>query len=181
MVPPLIPMLYIFTLPESPRFLLRKAIRAVSPDGESEQNDSEQRSARKKYIQKAYAALIKLYPDRLQAARELMLIYHGLKNYHGFEKKHDLEKGRKSRYTTWGLITTTKLFTHARTRNALIASATTMFLQQFCGVNVMAYYSSSVLHAIIAGGATDTGSYIGTALYVSLLVSALAKTFLMPA
>jgi MFS family permease len=38
-----------------------------------------------------------------------------------------------------------ELFTLGRNRRALTASVITMFLQQFCGVNVSAYYSSTIL------------------------------------
>lgn len=146
MVPPLIPMLYIFTLPESPRFLLQKAIRAVPLDKEDEPDDSAAKTARKKYILQAWKALKGLYPTKVQASRELMWIYHGLENSRGTGSPDGLGSSQTSKGST--LI---KLWTHARTRNALVASAITMFLQQFCGVNIMAYYSSSVLDSLISG------------------------------
>ena len=37
-----------------------------------------------------------------------------------------------------------EMFTVGRNRRAMVASTITMFMQQFCGVNVIAYYSSSI-------------------------------------
>ena len=37
-----------------------------------------------------------------------------------------------------------ELFTVPRNRRAVLASGVVMFLQQFCGVNVIAYYSSNI-------------------------------------
>lgn len=37
-----------------------------------------------------------------------------------------------------------EFFTVRRNRNAIVASEIVMFMQQFCGVNVIAYYSSEI-------------------------------------
>jgi hypothetical protein len=37
-----------------------------------------------------------------------------------------------------------ELFTIRRNRNAMVASEIVMFLQQFCGVNIIAYFSSAI-------------------------------------
>lgn len=119
MIPPLIPMLYVMTLPESPRFLLQKAQhRAV-----------ENMQERRKYVLAAFKALEKLNKTKLQASRELISIYYSLEA----EPKD-----------SW-LETIKQLWTNKRTRHALLASVTVMFLQQFCGVNVLAYYSTPLL------------------------------------
>ncbi|KAL9084699.1 MAG: hypothetical protein Q9165_007947 [Trypethelium subeluteriae] len=87
---------------------------------------------RASYIQAAFASLIKLNKTKLQASRELFVIYRSLK-----EEPDD----------PW-YSTVKQLWTSRRTRNALIASVITMFLQQFCGVNVLAYYSTSALEPL---------------------------------
>ncbi|KAF2229056.1 general substrate transporter [Viridothelium virens] len=122
MVLPIIPILYIYTLPESPRFLLQAAIRATEQERRAE------------YVRDAFASLIKLNKTKLQASRELFVIYRSLK-----EEPDD----------PW-YSTVKELWTNRRTRNALVASVITMFLQQFCGVNVLAYYSTSALEPLKA-------------------------------
>lgn len=37
-----------------------------------------------------------------------------------------------------------ELFSVARNRRAALASGIVMFMQQFCGINVIAYYSSTI-------------------------------------
>lgn len=110
---PIIVVLYIYTQPESPRWLLRRAHLGT----------------RSKYEQ-AFLSLCKLRHTKLQAARDLFLINYQLK-----------EEDRIRKHQKPFL----ELFTTPRNRRALIASVTTMFFQQFCGVNVLAYYSTSVL------------------------------------
>jgi hypothetical protein len=119
MIPPLIPMLYVMTLPESPRFLLQKA----------QHYPEENMQRRRKYTLAAFKALEKLNKTKLQASRELMYIYYSLEA----EPKDPWQKTIK------------QLWTNKRTRHALLASVTVMFLQQFCGVNVLAYYSTPLL------------------------------------
>ena len=59
MVLPLITAAYVYTLPESPRWLLLKA-----------------RQGKTEYYEKAFRSLCKLRRTRLQAARDLFLIHH---------------------------------------------------------------------------------------------------------
>ncbi|KAF2202978.1 hypothetical protein GQ43DRAFT_390975 [Delitschia confertaspora ATCC 74209] len=113
MVLPLIVVAYVYTLPESPRWLLMKA-----------------RKGNKKKYEEALLSLISLRHTKLQAARDLFMINH-------------LLQGEEE------VLTQTKpfseLFTVGRNRRALTASVICMFLQQFCGVNVTAYYSTQIL------------------------------------
>lgn len=103
---PLIAAAYVFTLPESPRWLLSKARR---PNGKTE------------YYTKAFHSLIRLRHSRLQAARDLFLMHHLLDGEERIKKQHN-------RFI--------ELWAVDRNRRALVASLIVMFLQQICGVNV---------------------------------------------
>ncbi len=117
MVLPLIAAAYVFTLPESPRWLLLQA-----------------RQGKTSYYSKAFRSLCRLRHSNLQAARDLFLIHHLL------DGEDDIKKGRNRFFELWSVD---------RNRRALVASLTVMFLQQICGVNVMAFYSSEVLRPIL--------------------------------
>lgn len=118
-------MLFIFTLPESPRFLLQQAHRAPA-------------NRRRRYYSRAFRSLCRLNRTKLQACREMILLHYSLKN----EERLHWQKAVRS------------LWTEQRTWNALIASLITMFMQQFCGVNIMAYYSTLVIKSL--AGFTDS-------------------------
>lgn len=131
MVPPLVPVVLVWLLPESPRFLLQKAQRCPATDMRK----------RRKYALAAFKALESFNKTKLQASRELISIYYSLE---AEPMVHWLE-------------TIKQLWTNKRTLHALYASVTVMFLQQFCGVNVLAYYSTPVLRETFKGhGDTDS-------------------------
>ena len=113
MILPLFVVAYVYTLPESPRWLLQKA-----------------RQGNTKKYEEAFMSLCKLRHTKLQAGRDLFLIDHLLQ-----------EEGKIMQHQK----PFSELFTLGRNRRALVASMITMFLQQFCGVNVTAYYSSTIL------------------------------------
>ncbi|KAH8107850.1 MFS sugar transporter [Cristinia sonorae] len=77
----------------------------------------------------AYGSLLRLRHSDLQAARDLYYIHTLL------ETEKEISTGRNK---------LTELFTVPRNRRAALASGIVMFLQQFCGVNVIAYYSSNI-------------------------------------
>ncbi|KIP02928.1 hypothetical protein PHLGIDRAFT_130455 [Phlebiopsis gigantea 11061_1 CR5-6] len=77
----------------------------------------------------AYQSLLRLRHTPLQAARDLYYIHVQL----------EVEKE-----TTGGGHGFKQLFTIPRNRRAMLASVIVMFMQQFCGVNVIAYYSSNI-------------------------------------
>ncbi|KAI1930140.1 hypothetical protein LOZ58_003233 [Ophidiomyces ophidiicola] len=79
--------------------------------------------------QSAYTALCKLRPTRLQAARDLYYIHASLR----VEEK--LRQGKR----LWR-----EMFCVPRNRRAAQSSFFVMFMQQFCGVNAIMYYSSSM-------------------------------------
>ncbi|CAK7198914.1 hypothetical protein SEUCBS139899_001582 [Sporothrix eucalyptigena] len=89
----------------------------------------------------AYAAICRLRFEKVQAARDLFYMHTLLEAereiLHGKNKaaKADGKKGHNF---------VKELFTVRRNRNAMIASEIVMFMQQFCGVNVLAYYSSQI-------------------------------------
>ena len=117
MLLPLIAAAYVFTLPESPRWLLLKA-----------------RQGKTAYYEKAFRSLCRLRHSRLQAARDLFLIHHLL------DGEQRMKQNRNRFVELWSVD---------RNRRALIASLTVMFLQQICGVNVLAFYSSVVLSPVL--------------------------------
>lgn len=119
---PLFVVAYVYTLPESPRWLLMKA-----------------RQGNKKKYEEAFMSLCKLRHTKLQAGRDLFLIDHLL------EGEEAIMQQQKP---------FSELFTLGRNRRALTASVITMFLQQFCGVNVTVrthHYSLSAPRANIPG------------------------------
>ena len=131
--------MYIYTQPESPRWLLGKADKALK---------SNQKPKAKEYYNKAFRSLIRLRHSKLQAARDMLLIYYSLRK----------EQELFDRGTEW-IQRVVDLFRVRRNRRAVIASLIVMFFQQFCGINVLIYYSSTVL--------TTAGYLPQQALYVS--------------
>jgi hypothetical protein len=116
---PIIVMLYVYVLPESPRWLLRKAQRAPLEQ-------------KKLKYRKAFEALKTLRFTELQAARDFFLINYLLK------AEDEAQKERNP---------FVELFTMGRSRRALTASGIIMMLQQFSGVNIIAFYSTNFLVA----------------------------------
>ncbi|KAG9233354.1 hypothetical protein BJ875DRAFT_512488 [Amylocarpus encephaloides] len=84
-----------------------------------------------RYVQ-AYRSLIKLRNNPLQAARDLYYIHAQL------EVEHEIigESNYFSRFA--------QLFTIPRVRRATLASFTVMIAQQMCGINIIAFYSSTI-------------------------------------
>jgi sugar porter (SP) family MFS transporter len=77
----------------------------------------------------AYHSFLRLRPTKLQAARDLYYAHVNL------EIEASLKRGRN---LVW------EMFKVPRNRRAALASWIVMFMQQFCGVNVIAYYSSVI-------------------------------------
>ncbi|WFD22061.1 hypothetical protein MEQU1_000723 [Malassezia equina] len=95
----------------------------------------------------AMNSFLRIRSDSLLAARD-MYFAHCL-----IEEERRLEAGR----TRIGLL---QLFTIPRNLRATWASSIVMFGQQFCGVNVIAYFSSSIIKEV--GGASDLDSLLGS-------------------
>lgn len=98
----------IYSVPESPRLLILRARRG-------------DRSC----YQKAFNSLISLRTTKLQAVRDLFLIYHQVRGEERIRK-------HRNRFI--------ELFIVGRNRRALVSAVLTMFFQQFCGVNVRSVY-----------------------------------------
>jgi hypothetical protein len=79
--------------------------------------------------QAAYTGLCTLRYARLQAARDIILA--------------DASINAEETSGLTGSIT--ELITRRRNRNAFIGSEICMMMQQFCGINVVAYYSTEIL------------------------------------
>lgn len=79
----------------------------------------------------AYSAICRLRHHKLQAARDLFYMHVGLQ-----AERQAMSIGKSNRVK--------EFLTIRRNRNAVVASEIVMFLQQFCGVNVIAYYSSEI-------------------------------------
>ncbi|KAF2016999.1 putative MFS sugar transporter [Aaosphaeria arxii CBS 175.79] len=77
----------------------------------------------------AFGAMTKLRYNKIQAARDLFYMAELLKAEENMKMGQSMVK---------------ELYTVPRNRRALLASEIVMFMQQFCGVNVIAYYSSSI-------------------------------------
>jgi sugar porter (SP) family MFS transporter len=84
--------------------------------------------AKKGRYNKAFQSLKRLRWTELQAAQDLYLIHESVKEEATFTRGNPLAE----------------LFTVARNRRAALASFILMFMQQFCGVNVIMYYSSVI-------------------------------------
>lgn len=126
MIPPIVLAMYIFTQPESPRWLLAKA------------HKMENRKKKSEYYERAFHDLTRLRNSKLLAARDMILMHYRLLKE---------EERRQDSDTVWYQRGVYELFTIPRNRRALTASLIVMFFQQFCGINVLIYYSSSVLLA----------------------------------
>ncbi|PWW73602.1 hypothetical protein C7212DRAFT_284447 [Tuber magnatum] len=109
----------------------------------------------------AFKSLIRLRHSDIQAARDLIYIHVLL------EAEQRISK-RRNRLV--------EVFTIERNRHALQASLIVMIMQQFCGVNVLAYYSSEVLK----GSKTDYSS-IRRALLGSMGFGIINFVFALPA
>ncbi|EFW20463.1 hypothetical protein D8B26_003161 [Coccidioides posadasii str. Silveira] len=95
----------------------------------------------------AYRSLTRLRNHPIQAARDLYYIYCQI--------KLEEEMAGESNYVTRFI----QLFTIPRVRRATLASFTVMIAQQMCGINIIAFYSSTVFRE---AGADATGALLAS-------------------
>lgn len=112
-------------------------------------------------INKAFQSFRKLRPTDLQAARDLYYAYILVE----LERQVNADKGF--------FVRILELFTVPRNRRATVGSWIVMFMQQFCGVNVIAYYSTTIF--------TESGYSIQSALLASMGTGILNWVFALPA
>ncbi|KAL4897147.1 galactose-proton symport [Aspergillus ambiguus] len=98
---------------------------------------------KKGQLKKAFGSLKRLRNTELQAARDLYYIYAQI--------KVEQEIAGQGTY----LNRLVELFTVPRVRRATLASFTVMLAQQMCGINIVAFYSSTIFQK---AGAGYTGS-----------------------
>lgn len=111
--------------------------------------------------EKAFQSLVKLRHNRIQAARDLFYIDTLLQE----ENKMGTGQNYWSRFI--------ELFTIPRNRRATIASGTVMLAQQMCGINIIAFFSSTIF--------VQSGFSTTQALYASLGFGAINFVFCFPA
>ncbi|KAJ5674168.1 Major facilitator superfamily domain general substrate transporter [Penicillium macrosclerotiorum] len=92
-------------------------------------------------MDKAYQSLVRLRNTSLQAARDLYYIHSQIQ----IEQSMIGDSNYVTRFV--------ELFTIPRVRRATLASFTVMIAQQMCGINIVAFYSSTIFSK---AGATDT-------------------------
>ena len=86
------------------------------------------------HYRKGFDSLVKLRNTKLQATREMYSVY--------LARKHDIHlrtTARQSFGSKFG-----SLFTVPRSRHAMYASYTVMLAQQICGINIIAFFSSTI-------------------------------------
>ncbi|KAI9696266.1 MAG: hypothetical protein M1836_005819 [Candelina mexicana] len=87
---------------------------------------------KKNRYQKAYQSLVRLRNTKIQAARDLYYI-------HAILMEETAIIGRSNYVTRFG-----QLFTIPRVRRATLASFVVMIAQQMCGINIVAFYSTTI-------------------------------------
>ncbi|KAF8850384.1 putative polyol transporter 5 [Acephala macrosclerotiorum] len=128
---PAIPLvLGIWFCPESPRWLLKK-----------------------KKVGKAYKSLLRLRNTPLQAARDLYFIHAQLMYEDALLEEKGLAK------TSNMFVRFVELFTIPRLRRATQASGVVMIAQQMCGINIIAFYSSTIFSQ---SGASNIGALLAS-------------------
>lgn len=155
MVAPAILFFLMLALPESPRWHLLKAHRLERLEAhrlERLQAHRLERAERPRLLiyeqyDKAFHALRRLRHIKLQAARDLYTIDIWLRmgplQFSDGSPDSGLGGDLKSRLKAWSPNVVT-LLENPRCRRAMMSGLIVLSLQQLCGVNVFAYYSSSV-------------------------------------
>ncbi|EPE06470.1 mfs sugar transporter [Ophiostoma piceae UAMH 11346] len=99
----------------------------------------------------AFDAVCRLRFEKVQAARDLFYMHTLLEA----EKEINMN-GSNSTFARLK-----EMWSVRRNRNAMIASEIVMFMQQFCGVNVLAYYSSQIFLDAQLSEVSSLGASVG--------------------
>ncbi|KAL7932499.1 MFS general substrate transporter [Trichoderma chlorosporum] len=143
---PMVPSLALFIIalffcPESPRYHLTKG-----------PNYS---------VEKAYECMVKIRNTKLQALRDLYVVYKTLEHQGQVLGDRDPHTFRSPGFS-WAmrdfLRQYAQLFQQRALYNAVISTSTVNLAQQLCGINVLAFYSGYLFNG--AGGSSDTNSKI---------------------
>ena len=157
------------SLPESPRWHLLKASR-LEKRLENRNRPGDRLRIERQYL-KAFITLCTLRHTTIQAARDLIYIdaWLRVKPLHGASydlKEHRNRTGHES--VAWlrnWFPNTLELLQQPRCRRAMSAGLIVLALQQLCGVNILAYYSSSVFKDSLPHNSTVLPTFSnGTAL-----------------
>jgi MFS family permease len=119
MIAPIVLAMYIYTQPESPRWLIAKGHKYKLEGGKKEA------ISRARYMS-AWNALVKLRHEDVQAARDMFLMYHLLEM-----EQREVKEDRRIKKTKWYQKGVLELVTVNRNWRALRASLICMFAQQF--------------------------------------------------
>ncbi|TKX25762.1 sugar transporter-like protein 10 [Elsinoe australis] len=112
---PAIPLIFgIYLVPESARWLIKRGRHA-----------------------QAYKSLVRVRNSPLQAARDLYYIHATLEAEKALIRKEGLDQGNV-------FTRAVEMFTIPRVRRATQGSGIVMIAQQMCGINIMAFYSSTI-------------------------------------
>ena len=138
------------SLPESPRWHLLKARRLETG------NPQKNRLKIEREYEHAFYALQTLRHTKIQAARDLFYIDSWLRINQLPEASHDSEgpEAGTGLGKEW-FHNTLELRRQPRCRRAMTAGLIVMALQQLCGVNVLAYYSSPVFKDALPNSVTE--------------------------
>ncbi|KAI2633128.1 hypothetical protein GGS26DRAFT_67863 [Hypomontagnella submonticulosa] len=134
-VPSIFLMVGLYFCPESPRYYMRRRTSNYNP-------------------QKAYEVLLRLRKTRLQALRDIYLVY---KSVQLEEYSDDSDGDTSSDGIPRGFFAQLKnyasqykeLFVERRLRNALISSSIVNLAQQLCGINILAFYSGTLFSGVL--------------------------------
>lgn len=100
----------------------------------------------RKYYEEVFASLVRLRGrgrgGKLKAARDMFQIDYLV---HKQEHRSDDERNRGDSDEPWHKGGLNELFSHQRSRRALVASLIVMALQQACGINTLIYYSTGII------------------------------------
>ncbi|KAI0378902.1 hypothetical protein F5Y04DRAFT_136548 [Hypomontagnella monticulosa] len=134
-VPSIFLMIGLYFCPESPRYYMRRKTSSYNP-------------------QKAYEVLLRLRKTKLQALRDIYLVYKSvqLEEYSddsdGDNSSDGIPRGFFAHLRNY-VSQYRELFVQRRLRNALISSSIVNLAQQLCGINILAFYSGTLFSGVL--------------------------------